>query len=472
MTRLSKACLGAVGLLTLVLVIGSAVAGARALHLARVVPARARLGLVRVALRPGETGVSSARALAAAPAGCLEGCAVVPGPQVAAAIAVLTAGESKKGGASSPDGKTPVAAAAPEPPPVEAEAPPVEAELPLVTPEAPAGEAEAPPEEAEAPAGETELPAGETELPAGETEPPPEEAKAPPEEAEPPAESSESSTDPGCPIEGSQATAPIAMSVLGCGLVASDTSAEANPIPFWGSIQCAEESRYSHEESGGDTHVAANGEAPDSAYRRLTVFDGDDFYGERCELGENDHYSGPTVFYHQGQQRITYYSERLPANFPLSTANWQTVMQMKQTQPSDDDCCGPQLEMEARQNRWVVVDSWNNLWEFPARRNVWTRFAWDVYYSQNPSEGWLQVSADLNDDGDFNDPGERSPILHAATLRTEPEGPNGSSDGLAAGDPIPSHLRVGIYHDPEISCAAPVECSVEVDNVQVMEPSP
>ena len=420
MTRFSKACLGVAALLTAVLVAGAAVAGARALGSATVAPAHARLGLVRVALRPGQIGLDRARPLAVAPE-CDTLCPAVPQPQVAAAIAVVAAGgEAKKVSASSPGAPAPVAssvALSPEPEP-----PAVEAQLPL-------------------------------------------------EEVEAPPESSEASSDPGCPIEGASASAPIAMSVLGCGLVASDTSAEADPIPFWGTIECANASRYSYGETGGDTHLTANGEAPDGAYRRLTVLDGDDFYGERCELGENDHNVGPTVFYHEGQQRITYYSERLPANFPLSTSSWQTVMQMKQTQPSDDDCCGPQLEMEARQNRWIVVDSWKTLWEFPARRNVWTRFAWDVYYSQDASKGWLQVSADLNDDGDFNDPGERSPVLHGATLRTEPEGPNGSSDGLAAGDSIPSHLRVGIYHDPEISCAAPVECSVEVDNVQVVQPS-
>ena len=106
--------------------------------------------------------------------------------------------------------------------------------------------------------------------------------------------------------------------------------------------------------------------------------------------------------------------------------------------------------------------------DLPGPGQQWTRFAWDVYYSKDPSQGWLQVSADLNGDGDFDDPGERSPAIHEATLKTEIEGPNGTSDGLAPGDPIPSHLRVGIYHDPSISCPAPAGCSTEVDNVQVV----
>jgi hypothetical protein len=261
------------------------------------------------------------------------------------------------------------------------------------------------------------------------------------------------------------------MTLSGCSLIASDTSANPSPLSFWGSIQCANSSRYSYLESGGDPHFTATGAAqPDNAYRRLTVLDGDEFYGERCELGLNDHNIGPTAFYHEGQHRATYISLRLPENFPLSTNDWQTVMQMKQAQPSDGGGGGPILEMQARQGRWVILNNWHELWSFPAQKNTWTRFAWDVYYSQDPSKGWIQVSADLNGDGDFNDPGERSPVIHTATLKTEIEGPNGTSDGLAPGDPIPSHLRAGIYHNPSIPCPAPTGCSVEVDNVQVLGP--
>ncbi len=263
----------------------------------------------------------------------------------------------------------------------------------------------------------------------------------------------------------------VEMSLPGCPAIASDTSADSNPIPFWGSIGCQDSSRYAYSQTGGDTHATASGAAqPDSAYRRLTVQDGDNFYGERCELGENDHNSGPTAFYHEGQHRITYFSERLPDNFPLSTNHWQTVMQMKQAQPSDGGGGVPILFMGAYEGQWQVLSAVANdsYFTFPAQTGVWTRFAWDVYYSQDPSKGWLQVSADLNDDGDFDDPGERSPVIHGPTLKTEVDGPLGTRDGLAPGDPIPSHLRIGIYHDPAISCAPPTDCSVEIDNVQVV----
>jgi hypothetical protein len=261
------------------------------------------------------------------------------------------------------------------------------------------------------------------------------------------------------------------MTEPGCPVVASDTASESNPLPFWSSIQCASASRYAYGTGGGDPDPTASG-APqgNEAFRRLTLFDGDEFSGSRCELGENDHFTGHTTFYHQGEHLITYFSERLPSNFPLSTNDWQTVMQMKQAQPSDNGGGAPILEMEARTNEWVIDDNWNQLWSFPAQLNAWTRFAWDVYYSQDSEEGWIQVSADLNGNGSFDDPGERSPAFHVATLKTEIEGPLAGADGIAPGEAVPSHLRMGIYHDPAISCPAPAGCSVEIDNIQVVRP--
>jgi hypothetical protein len=277
---------------------------------------------------------------------------------------------------------------------------------------------------------------------------------------------------PGCPLRGDKTVAPIAMAEPACATIASDTRGEADPERFWGALQCAADSRYRYVRSGGDPHVTAAGiTAPDPGYRRLTVLDGDDFYGERCELGEDDWRTGPTAYYREGDHYVTYISERLPDNFPLATHTWQTVMQMKQTEPSDVGGGSPIIEMEAREHRWVIDDDWHELWSFPARRNRWTRFAWDVYYSDKADRGWLQVSADLNGDGDFDDPGERSPVFHLKTLKTEVEGPNGDTDGIAAGRPVPSHLRAGIYHNPKIHCPAPNGCSVEVDNVEVLGPA-
>jgi hypothetical protein len=277
---------------------------------------------------------------------------------------------------------------------------------------------------------------------------------------------------PVCAITQTASNTPVGMTLPSCKLLASDTAATASPLPFWGSIQCALSSRAALFSSGGDPHVAAGGGAQSgSAYRRLSVLDGDNFFGERCELGENDYRTGPTAFYHEGQHRVTYFSERLPSNFPISTSQWQTVMQMKQAQPSHDDGGGVALELQVMNNQWVIANNWDIVHTFPARVNTWTRFAWDVYYSQYPSRGWLQVSADLNGDGDFNDSGERGPVIHTATLKAEASGSFNASDGIPAGGSIPSHLRMGIYHASSIPCPAPSGCSIDIDNVQVVAPA-
>ncbi|MGH2980504.1 MAG: hypothetical protein ACRDKV_00480, partial [Solirubrobacterales bacterium] len=98
---------------------------------------------------------------------------------------------------------------------------------------------------------------------------------------------------------------------------------------------------------------------------------------------------------------------------------------------------------------------------------VWTRFAFDVLYSQDPDRGRLQVSVDLNGDGDFDDRGERTLVIRTNTLKAETTGDG--DDGLAPGDPIPSHLRAGVYHNPLIPCPPPRGCSIGIDNVQVLE---
>lgn len=267
------------------------------------------------------------------------------------------------------------------------------------------------------------------------------------------------------------------MVLPGCTLVASDTASIANPLPFWGNIDCEESSRQTTLPSGGDTHPQGSGTPqPDSAFRRLTVMDGDDVWGERCELGfdwalptdpgNGRTGPGPTVFYDTGERRATFVSIRLGRNIDPQSSGWRTVLQMKQTEPYNNPEPSPVFELEVRNGTWVMEDSWHDYWSAPAQAGVWTRFAFDITYSADPSVGAMKAYADLNGDGDFADPHEQSPLTHVATLRTETR--TGGSSPWRVGNPIPSHLRAGIYEDPSHSC--PGGCSVDIDNVQVLGP--
>lgn len=256
-----------------------------------------------------------------------------------------------------------------------------------------------------------------------------------------------------------------------------DNAGKATPMAAWGTTDCANASRHQQINSGGDWHSTANGHRQgNDSYRRLTVIDGDDLYGERCELGQE---GGPTVLYHKGQRRVTQISLRLPANFPLGSDTWQVVMQMKQSAPATNSGGTPVLELDAYGGRWRLRHSSSSgpshdsdqLWSAPARTGVWTRFSFDVRYSSDPLKGVIRVSVDLNGDGDFNDRGERSDPIRTYTLKVETPG-GSADDGIAPGQSIPSHLRAGIYHDPAYPCPAPFGCSVDLDNVQVVAVRP
>lgn len=267
--------------------------------------------------------------------------------------------------------------------------------------------------------------------------------------------------------------------LTGCTELLSDTSQKADPEAIWGAIDCQEESRQQQVQGGGDTNPQATGaRQPDAAYRQVTAIDGDDVDGERCELGLNDQEDGPTVLYREGERRVTFLSVRIPSDLPLDNDVFQVVMQMKQTQPADNGGGTPVLALEAWDGDWQLRQSdstgetsdASELWSAPIQTDTWTRFALDVTYSQDPARGSVKVYADLNGDGDFGDPEEQSEAFRTYTLKVETEG-DGSGDGLDEGDPIPSHLRVGLYHDESYPCPAPNGCRVDLDNVQVIAPN-
>jgi hypothetical protein len=243
----------------------------------------------------------------------------------------------------------------------------------------------------------------------------------------------------------------------------------------WGAVDCADLTRVAFHGTGGDEHRRADGTGQRGpGYWRMTVRDGDDFSGERCELGWNNR-TGPTALYHEGQRRITFLSLRLRPRFPLDQPNWQDVMQMKQAQPADGGGGTPVLELDAYDGRWrldhtgeaISAPDDGEIWSAPARHNRWVRFAFNIRYSADPRIGTLRVYADLNGDGDAMDPHERSDRIRLATLKREEAGTD--ADGEVEGDPLPSHLRVGIYHDPVYGCQT-TECAIDVDNVAVYQP--
>lgn len=219
-------------------------------------------------------------------------------------------------------------------------------------------------------------------------------------------------------------------------------------------------------------------------YRRLSVIDGDNVWGERCEIGNNEHRNGENgdtgtfQLYREGQRKLTSMRIRLPGSFPLDTPYWQSVMQMKQAHPADNGGGTPALALNVYDGMWQLHQSTSTgpsgvttaIWTAPATTGSWTRIAWDVTYSRDPSKGWIQMFIDLNGDGDALDANERSPVMSTYTLKRETatDPSDGlTDDGVAEGESIPSHLRIGIYHDDRISCPPPGGCYADYDDIQV-----
>ena len=209
----------------------------------------------------------------------------------------------------------------------------------------------------------------------------------------------------------------------------------------WGRVDCARPTRVRHRRAGGASEARLDGRPRASdGYRRLRVLDGDSVYGERCELGLNDWRSSPVALYREGEHLVTFASLRLPPQFPLSSTHWQTVLQMKQSQPSAGGGGAPVLELQARNGRWLMLGDWHGFWSGRVRTGVWTRFAFDVSYSQDPALGSIRIYADLNGDGDALDKGEKSRVYHRATLRRETTG--GWSGTASSPAPRSRHISV------------------------------
>jgi hypothetical protein len=201
----------------------------------------------------------------------------------------------------------------------------------------------------------------------------------------------------------------------------------------------ADPSRLTHFPSGGPG---------DKPFRRITVQDGDYVSGERAELAYNtwktNSDGSPRTFfnYHEGDHRVTEWYFRLADDFPLDTDKWQVICQMKQSGPSRGSGGSPYFSFEARQGQLQVqhngTDATPGLPRFDIATGNWYSVKVDAVYSIHGGDVTVMLDGTPK-------------YAHFPTLKTEPSSGDGTADpGIAVGDPIPAHLRMGIYHDPTL----------------------
>jgi Polysaccharide lyase len=176
-----------------------------------------------------------------------------------------------------------------------------------------------------------------------------------------------------------------------------------------------------------------------SAYR-LEVRDGDDSYGERCELGQANPTRPGYPLFREGENRWIGFKVLLPASYPVDARSWNVFHQLKQVGALGT----PAVSMEVREGSFRLMNSDTNgdsqrtseLWRGPAARNRWIVFLMHVVFSPDRRRGSLELF------GDLDGRGVRPLMLRIAT-HTMKVGPNGTA--------VQSHSRIGIYRDPAIN---------------------
>ncbi len=267
------------------------------------------------------------------------------------------------------------------------------------------------------------------------------------------------------------------MLATGGTILREDNAAVADPEPgLWGNIEAVDDTRHTLVATGGDSRSKATGAAQgDTAFRRMTVITGDELLwsnNARAELGRNERRYGENIgsqtdgtfaLFNEGEHKIIFFSLRFPTGFDFVQGNWQVIVQVKQTQPyaaNGPTNGAPALEINGRSSELLLANHWDTVWTCPAPPlNTWIRFALDAIWSKDPAVGKLRMYVDNDGDGDFLDADEMSPLLSIGTLAYA----SAAGSGLNINDPIPGHLRLGLYHNTIIPGA-----SVEIDNVQIV----
>lgn len=277
------------------------------------------------------------------------------------------------------------------------------------------------------------------------------------------------------------------MLATGGTILREDCSTQADPLAgLWGEFTNVP-ARHVHKTSGGDARSKCDG-APqgNNSYREINVQDGDSWQGEsaeRSELGRNtcspyytENPPGGTAatfaIFDEGQRRLIFFSQQYHANLDLTQETFQVIMQAKQNQPylaNGPVDTAPALALDLYNLNGVgsllLENFWTVRWSTPAPvREKWIRYCLDVTFSKDPTKGKVRVYVDRDGDGDFLDADEMSPEFTCQTLAncTSADAAKVANGARPVGAPLPSHLRLGIYHRQIYG-----PTTIDIDNVQV-----
>ena len=198
---------------------------------------------------------------------------------------------------------------------------------------------------------------------------------------------------------------------------------------------------YSCESGDRISRVSSPKAQGEHAYR-IEVRDGDDSYGERCELGQGNPTRDGFPVHQEGQERWISYQVRLPDEYPVNTPEWNNIFQLKGAGNG-----GPPVNMAVRDGRFLLLNSPENsstccereLWSGSATRNRWVKFTLHVKFSPDPNVGYVELYGDLDGSG------QKLLMSKKNTYTMKRD---------ASGRTVPSHSRIGLYRNPTISGSA------------------
>ena len=203
---------------------------------------------------------------------------------------------------------------------------------------------------------------------------------------------------------------------------------------------------------------------------RIEVRDGDDSYGERCELDNGNtsakrlHYQ---VVFHEGQEAWIAFQTYLPLDFSFADAGAPVsfpndgglITQIKQL----GSCGTPALGIVSSRTVFALRNSaaahcesggMRSLWKVPMVMGRWVKWLQHIRFSTDPDVGFIASWYDPDGLGlrqiiptlDF---GHRV-VANRIYTHTQ-KSPTDHPDPACPADDTCSHGRIGIYRDPDVS---------------------
>src|SRR3954452_757398 len=225
------------------------------------------------------------------------------------------------------------------------------------------------------------------------------------------------------------ATTAFAGSAFGRTLAVAD--AERSLGKEWANYSCADRSRVKEVSS------------PDAQGKRayeVAVHDGDNSYGERCEIGMGNPGKRGFPLFQEGDERWISFQVYLPDDYPIDTPDWQLFFQIHQ---QGDGGCPPialgiedgQMKLFKSARNTYVLDT-REMWTAPVQRNRWIKLTLHIKNSTDDNTGFVELFGDLDGNG-------VKTLLERTATHTMTKDPHG-------GGAMTNHARVGIYRNPAI----------------------